>query len=304
MKNQITSYFNFSKKELNGILVLFIILSLIFGFPYCYRFIKEPEVFNVSEFKDQIAVFKASATRKNRSYKKIRNYIEDKELNPVFFTFDPNGLSESDWQRLGLSAKQSKVIKNYEAKGGRFYKNEDLKKIFSITESQYATLEPYIRIKSDKPKAFNERKFSEYKKEYAQPKREVAIIEINSADSITLESIRGIGPAFASRIIRFRDRLGGYYSKEQLKEVYGMDSLKYAQLSDQVSADVSLVQKINLNTATFEQMKRHPYLNYKQINAMIQYRKQHGNFQSADDLKKVLILNEEIIRKIEPYISF
>ena len=132
---------------------------MIFGFPYCYRFIKEPEVFNVSEFKDQIAVFKASATRKNRSYKKIRNYIEDKELNPVFFTFDPNGLSENDWKRLGLSAKQSKVIKNYEAKGGRFYKNEDLKKIFSITESQYATLEPYIRIKSDKPKVFNERKF-------------------------------------------------------------------------------------------------------------------------------------------------
>ena len=183
-------------------------------------------------------------------------------------------------------------------------KEEDLKNIFSITESQYAALESYIRIKSNKPKAFNERKFSEYKKEYAQTKREVLIIEINSADSITLASIRGIGPAFASRIIRFRDRLGGYYSKEQLKEVYGMDSLKYAQLSDQVSADVSFVQKINLNTATFEQMKRHPYLNYKQINAMIQYRKQHGNFQSADDLKKVLILNEEIIRKIEPYISF
>ena len=304
MKNPIVSYFNFSKKELNGILVLFIILSMIFGFPFCYRFFKQPEAFNLSEFKDEIAVFKASATRKNRSYEKIRNYIEDNELNPVFFAFDPNGLSDNDWQRLGLSARQAKVIKNYEAKGGRFYRKEDLKKIYSITESQYASLEPYIRIRSDKPKAFNEKKFSDYKKKYTLTKREFAIIEINSADSITLESIRGIGPAFASRIIRFRDRLGGYYSKEQLKEVYGMDSIKYALLSDQVSADVSLIHRVNLNTATFEQLKRHPYLNYKQINAMIQYRKQHGNFQSANDLKKVLILNEEIIRKIEPYISF
>lgn len=304
MKKHIASWFNFSKKELNGILILFIILSMIFAFPYCYRFFQEPEAFSLSEFKNEIALFKASATIKNRSYEMIRNDIEDKELNPVFFKFDPNGLSENDWRRLGLSARQAKVIKNYEAKGGRFYKNEDLKKIYSITESQYVNLEPYIKIRLDKPKTFNERKFSDYKKEYAITKKEFAIIEINSADSNALEGLRGIGPAFAARIIRFRDRLGGFYSKEQLKEVYGMDSLKYAQLSSQVSADVSLIQIVNLNTATFEQLKRHPYLNYKQINAIIQYRRQHGNFKSADDLKKVLILNDEIIRKIGPYISF
>jgi competence ComEA-like helix-hairpin-helix protein len=98
--------------------------------------------------------------------------------------------------------------------------------------------------------------------------------------------------------------LGGFYTKEQLKEVYGLDSLKYSQIQDQVSIDAKLIQKIDLNTASFEQLKKHPYLTYKQMNAIIQYRQQHGYFQSIEDLNKVAILNKEIIRKIESYFTF
>ncbi|MDO8992069.1 MAG: helix-hairpin-helix domain-containing protein, partial [Daejeonella sp.] len=102
--------------------------------------------------------------------------------------------------------------------------------------------------------------------------------------------------------IRFRKRLGGFYRKEQLLEVYGMDSVKYNQLKDLIQVNGELIIKINLNTFTFEEIKRHPYLTYKQMNAIIQYRSQHGSFRSIDDLMKIAILNEEIIRKIEPYI--
>jgi competence ComEA-like helix-hairpin-helix protein len=129
------------------------------------------------------------------------------------------------------------------------------------------------------------------------------IIELNAADSIELESIRGIGPAFASRIIKFRRRIGGFYRKEQLLEIYGMDSLKYDQLKDQIQVNAGLITRININTFTFEEIRHHPYLNYKQMNAIIQYRAQHGSYKSVDDLRKIAILNEEIIRKIEPYFS-
>jgi competence ComEA-like helix-hairpin-helix protein len=98
--------------------------------------------------------------------------------------------------------------------------------------------------------------------------------------------------------------LGGFYKLEQLQEVYGIDSLKFSQIKDQIRVDADLIQKINVNTATFEQFKKQPYLSYKQINALIQYRRQHGNFKTIDDLKKIVVLNEEIIRKIEPYFAF
>ncbi|MHB1179915.1 MAG: helix-hairpin-helix domain-containing protein, partial [Daejeonella sp.] len=303
----IATYFNFSKKEMNGILILLIILSVILAFPYCYRYFDKPEVFDLKPFRKEINLFRASAsgsaTGKNKASQKNRNEIEEKQYEPNYFEFDPNGLSERDWQRLGFSARQTKVIKNYEAKGGKFYKNEDLKKIYSITETQYRNLEPYIRIRAGKPKSLAERRLPERGKEYGSIKPTVAV-ELNSADSITMESIRGIGPVFASRIIRYRNRLGGFYNKDQLKEVYGIDSLKYLQLSGYIVVDGSLIEKININTATFEQLRRHPYLTFKQINAIVQYRRQHGLYERLDDLNKVLILNEEIIRKIGPYLSF
>ncbi len=304
MRKQIQSYFTFSKKELNGILVLFILITLILVFPFCYRLLDETEHYDLRRFHEEIAEFKASALKRNRDYRSVREKIKEKELEPDYFEFDPNNLKESDWHRLGLSPKQARVIHNYRSKGGRFYKNEDLKKIYSITGQQYERLEPYIRIGSDRLKSISHRKLPDIKNDSYTKKREVIRIELNSADSAFLDQIRGIGPAFASRIIRFRNRLGGFHSKEQLREVYGMDSLRYAQLEDQVLVDQSLLNKLNINTATFEQLRNHPYLTYKQINAILQYRKQHGNYAAAGDLKKVLILNEEIIRKIEPYLAF
>ncbi|NQV75804.1 MAG: helix-hairpin-helix domain-containing protein, partial [Bacteroidetes bacterium] len=217
---------------------------------------------------------------------------------------DPNSIGEKEWQRLGFSIKQIRVINNYVSKGGKFYKKEDLKRIYSISEAQYALVEPYIRIAA----SYTPNKFVKDEKlaksATSNNRIPAPLIELNSADSLSLLTVRGIGPAFASRIIRFRDRLGGFYTKEQLKEVYGIDSLKYSQIQDQFSIDARLIQKINLNTAGFDQLKKYPYLTYKQMNAIIQYRQQHGNFQSIEDLKKVAILNKEIIRKIEPYFAF
>lgn len=285
-------------------MILLFLVSLILAFPFCYRLFDKPEQYDLTQFQEEIALFKASAVKSNKNYASFRDQTDERIINPQYFKFDPNSASSSELHRLGLSQKQIRVVKNYLAKGGRFYKTEDFKKIYSISEAQYTVLEPFIQIIQNKGFSSREQKLPEDKDHVSKLGNSTLIVELNTADSVMLDQLRGIGPAFASRIIRFRNRLGGFYRKEQLKEVYGMDSLRYSQIENQLVVNASSVNRLNLNKATFEELRHHPYLTFKQINAIIQYRKQHGDYASADDLRKVLILNEEIIRKIEPYLSF
>ena len=130
------------------------------------------------------------------------------------------------------------------------------------------------------------------------------VIELNSADFAKLTELKGIGPAFARRIVNYRNRLGRFINKEQLKEVYGMDDDRYAEMQDQVSVDPSQIKKILINKVNFEGLKYFPYLTFKQMNAIVQFREQHGDYASLNDLHNIAILNDEILRKIGPYIDF
>jgi DNA uptake protein ComE-like DNA-binding protein len=300
-KNLLRSYLSFSRKELNGIFILFVLILIVIVSPKLYSLFVKDKKYDFERFRMEAQEFRVEAAKTGMPDRKINREPDKRLVKPVYFNFDPNGLSESNWLKLGLSQKQIKVIRNYELKGGKFYKKEDLKRIYSISEKQYNMLEPFINIRI--ANELNDKKtFKPNFKPANLPEQKLKpIIEINAADSLELESIRGIGPAFASRIIRFRRRLGGFYRKEQLLEVYGMDSLKYDQLKDQIKVNTGLIRRFNINTFTFEEIRHHPYLTYKQMNAIIQYRTQHGLYKSIDDLRKIAILNEEIIRKIEPY---
>ena len=308
MIRAVKEYFSFSKKEFNGILVLCSIIILIVLLPFIYPYFHAEEKYDFKAFEREIAAFEKSSKRIEYQYENIYSN-NDKEVIPnhiEYFNFDPNNLPINDWQKLGLTDKQIKVIKNYESKGGKFYSKEDLKKIYSIKPALYAKLEAYISISNSSSnikfhKDYNDKFNSNDSKFF---KRLPSIIELNAADSVSLDLIKGIGPAFAARILKYRDRLGGFNDINQLKEVYGIDSVKFAEIKSQIKVDASLVRKINVNTATFDEFKKQPYLSYKQMNAILQYRKQHGSYNSIADLKKVLILNEQTLNKIEPYLIF
>ncbi|HTK17902.1 MAG TPA: helix-hairpin-helix domain-containing protein [Mucilaginibacter sp.] len=130
------------------------------------------------------------------------------------------------------------------------------------------------------------------------------VIELNSADSAKLTELKGIGPSFARRIVNYRNRLGGFVSKDQLKEVYGMDDDRYAAMQAQVSVDPAHIQKMHINKVDFDGIKHFPYLTFKQMNAIVQFREQHGDYTSIKDMRNIAILNDEILRKIGPYIDF
>lgn len=134
--------------------------------------------------------------------------------------------------------------------------------------------------------------------------RKIPIIEINGADSLILQLLPGIGPAFASRIVRFRDRLGGFFEKEQLMEVYGLDSSRYLKLKDYVRVDTNLVRRIRINEVNAEDLGRHPLIGYKMGNLIVRYRDHHGPFSNEEELRKLGVLDEETIKKLRQYLVF
>ncbi len=129
-------------------------------------------------------------------------------------------------------------------------------------------------------------------------------VELNTADTISLTRVHGIGPSFARRIVKYRKQLGGFINKEQLKEVYGLDAEKYAEINDEIRIYPSRVKKLAINNIDFETLRHFPYLSYKQANAVIQYRVQHGNYQSLNDMRDIALLDDKILSKIAPYITF
>lgn len=303
MNKSLKEFFSFSKKELNGLLVFCFFLVLIAISPVIYSRLNPPKVYNYSDFEKEVEAFRASAIEKEPYrdyYPSAKNAIAEKGFSGELFRFNPNNLSVLDWKRLGLSDKQIKVIKNYEAKGGKFYRNEDLKKIYSIKPDQYARLEPFINI-PERADLYKQKSENTFKK---ADHHKIVLIDINSADSSQLETLNGIGPAFAFRIIKYRNRLGGFYEKEQLKEVYGLDSTLYQKIQNRVIIDPASITRIQVNTATFDDFKKHPYLSYKQMNAIIKYRTQHGEYRDIKDLRAIALLNDDLLNRIAPYLSF
>jgi competence ComEA-like helix-hairpin-helix protein len=286
MKQQAKNYLSITKKEWNGMVVLVVLIAATLALPYIYQLWHKDSTINQTELNQALAILGKA------KIDSTQNIVSDNKITiATLFDFNPNSLPSGKWKQLGLSDREIQIIKNYEAKGGHFYRNTDLQKIYGITPEDYKRLEPYIDIPQS----------GQYVSNTLNPG---ATIEVNTADSAKLTKVRGIGPSFAMRIIRYRDRLGGFYHKEQLTEVFGVDTTKYNEIKDQLTVDPSKVTRLKINTISLPSLQQFPYLNYKQVNAIIQYRAQHGNYNSINDMANVAILPPEVLHKIEPYLSY
>lgn len=301
MQQWLKSYFTISKREFNGMLVFMGLMVLIFLIPFFYdKLFFEPITVKVETLKPILTTIEENANKPNYYDSEAETANKSKG---ILFKFNPNTLPLEGWIKLGLSAKQAASIIKYLNKGGKFYKVEDVKKMYAISAANYKRFEPYIDIPNQNNSAFTVSP-NTYASKSVSKSTEKVVVDINEADSATLTNIKGIGPSFASRIIKYRKRLGGFASVEQLKEVYGLDSLKYDGIKDQVKISLLAIKKINLNTAEFDEMKKVPYLSYKQMNAIMAYRKQHGIYSQISDLNKIAILNPTLINKISNYVQF
>lgn len=136
---------------------------------------------------------------------------------------------------------------------------------------------------------------------YGRGEKGVHPVDINRADSAELLPLPGIGPVFAGRIIKYRNLLGGFVSADQLLEVYGLSEETLDMIRDRIVMDTSAIHKMQLNSLTFSELLRHPYLDYEQVKALVNYRDYKGNVQSISELQINFILSDSALQRVMPY---
>lgn len=214
--------------------------------------------------------------------------------------FDPNTADEMTLLSLGLDRNIVKNVLKYRSAGGKFYKKEDFKKLYGLSEIDFLRLENYIQISdSQKNTNYNFGKSSNPTASKAQPE----VIDLNSATKDDLLRLRGIGSTFAARILEQREKLGGFATLEQLKDVYGLPDSTYHSITPFLKLLTPIYRKLSVNKVNIETAS-HPYLNRRQIEVIVRYRLNHGNFKSIDDLRKTGVFTEATLDKLKLYLIF
>lgn len=301
MLNNIKKYFNFNKGERIGIMVVIAIIILVLAYPYMIKVTTKDNNEEFLRFANDIELFENSLKHAADSLNEARRLdfqqmdrsVAENKITP--FTFNPNLLPSDQWSKLGLKDWQIKVIKKYEAKGGKFYKKEDFKRMFCISPSEYEILEPYISIPEQK---------NEYAERKAEPKeiKKRVLVDLNTADSITLLTLYGIGPSYAKRIIKYRNLLGGFYSKTQLLEVYGFDQDRLDKIADYCEVNPGVIKKIDVNLVRTDELKKHPYFDYYTAKAIVDQRTIVRKFTSMRQIKEIALIHDELFTKIQNYL--
>ena len=224
------------------------------------------------------------------------------------FPFDPNTADSTQLLRLGLQPWQVRNIYKYRSRGGLYRKKEDFAKLYGLTVKDYRRLEPYIRISSDYLPAatlVGDRSYGAdgangTGEPYPRKIDSTQHIVLNMADTTELRKVPGIGSYYAKEIVRYGQRLGGYVSVDQLDEIddFPQEAKRYFVVED------AHPQQLNVNKLTLQQLRRHPYINFYQAKAIMDYRRLHGNLKSLQDLRLSKDFPPEVIERLNPYVTF
>ncbi len=312
-------YFYYTRNERNGALVLILLLIFLFTIPSFYPLIfpRKADV-DYSAFENMLPVAKpVTDYSDSRSGHKTMPMAAE----VTYFDFDPNTATKEELLRMGLMPRVVQTILNYRAKGGRFYKKEDLKKIYGLRQEDYFRLESWIQIRTvaktkarqwsstsqndtleiAKTKTFEKTASNVVPAWRKAPPTE---IDINQASIEEWQQLRGIGPGYSKRITNFRDKLGGFYSIDQVAETYGLPDSTFLSIKHYLKLS-PVFRKINVNTATLQELKIHPYISNFQATVLFNYRKQHGNFESMESLKGIkAAFQESDWQRLAPYLNF
>ena len=226
----------------------------------------------------------------NNQYKNNKNSEENK--NVEYFKFDPNTLNDRGWLKLGFSEKQVAAIIKYVIAGGKFFKKEDLKKIYVISDKKYKELEPFIEIQKTRNDIINQNNIPKHFE-----------IDINTLNIDQIIALGGFWKFLATRIIKYRNLLGGFYKKEQLLEVYGFKKQYYDDITEDIIIDKSKIEKININFAEVSELGKHPYISWSDAKKIIEFRNKNGAYKSVNEIKEKQIIPNNIFEKIVPYIK-
>ena len=298
MKN-LTYIIKHDRQTILSLLVVLVVLGLI--------------GYEIWSPREQQTVAKKSQNSTKESTKEAKYYdVPAKELH--LQAFDPNTADSTVLLGLGLQPWQVRSIYKYRAAGGVYTCPEDFARLYGLSLKKYKELRPYIRISKDYRPAAETVHSPAIKPASSTPQHEEATrpdtypkkmkpgetLALNSADTLSLQRVPGIGPYFARKVVRYRDRLGGFVSREQLLEIqdFPESALPY------LSVDAASLRKLNINKATSEQLRNHPYVSFVMARAITNYRRLRGSIKSLDDLSLLPEFNKQTLAKLRPYIEY
>ena len=298
-------FFYFSLSERRAIYVLLVLIAVLV---VAIVWTPAPEVQSVN------VVAEADSLVLSRKYNEERKSFTKKEriqeeVSIVLTPFDPNLADSIEFLRLGLPSYVIKNVIKYRQKGGRFSTPESFARIYGLTEAKFKELQPYIYISEEFIKKPNRKKSAQelpkreervdsLQKPFKYP--EGTLVDVNTADTTELKKIPGIGGGIARRIVAYRNRLGGFYTLEQLDEVEFVtaDLLKWFKLEG------DSVRKLPINRVGLDKLRAHPYINFYQAKVIVEYRRKKGEIKSLSQLALYEEFTEKDFKRLSAYISF
>jgi DNA uptake protein ComE-like DNA-binding protein len=290
------AYLSLTRGERNGFLVLTVLIMVLLAGRILIPHLIERPVHDFTEAETAFLAFR-SALQEAETREGLEQLSAGRESGSIhppsraaiqYFNFDPNYIAYEELLKLGLSDRVARTLVKYRNSGGKFNSKQDLMKVYGLKMADFNRLEPYIDIPSVPVPAV---------------KKQVPMaFELNGTDTLQLQGIYGIGPVFANRIIRYRDLLGGFYSREQLKEVYGLKEEQYEEIIMHVFIDTSFLRRMNLNSVERETLSMHPYLTAYQADAIIAYREYKGEWKDIHEIMWNQLLPDSVFERISPYL--
>jgi competence protein ComEA len=208
------------------------------------------------------------------------------------FAFNPNTVTKQQLLDLGFHKRTAETFIKFRSRGFTFKQKEDLKKVYGVDDDFYTRLLPYIIL--------DQKNLSTARQE-TTPQKKSIVVDLNSADSMTLVSLKGIGPSFTKRILKYRSLLGGFSSPQQLMEVYGFNQEMYDLVKPNVEVKAAVLVKININTDDFKTINRHPYIGYEITKLIFAARKQQALTENS---LEQIVGDKNLYAKLLPYINF
>lgn len=285
-------YFSFSRQERKGIRALIILLII----SVCLRifftsFNKKQSVFNATEFQNEIVEWEKSKQIDSKPLQLVS--LERPVANHLSLkNFDPNKITESELKDMGINSYTIKNWVKYLKSGGKFYKPEDLYKIYTLDSLICEKLIPFVIISSEQ-KSNNQLVSSAEKFK----------LSINVASKQELEKLKGIGPVLSGRIINYRKSLGGYSDILQIKEVFGITDSSFREIKDFIFIDTAQIIKLNINKSDEFTLSKHPYLNKYYAKSIISYKRAYGPIKNINELSVNKVIPDSVYKKIKPYFS-
>lgn len=209
--------------------------------------------------------------------------------------FNPNSYTKEQWMYLGLSNKQADIVLKFTSRGIDNY--EELSKIFVIPSALMSMIKDSLIFETKRNNSLENTQVNTYSK------KETNAIELNSASNVELESLPMIGEKLAARIIKYRNRLGGFISKNQLLEVYGLDANTFSLIESSIKVDSKSVTKLSINKSSAEDLKNHPYFNWNIANSIVKLRSQKGEFKKMEEIMDSKLIDFELFEKVKMYLE-